>query len=81
MLLDCATPSYAFATPTPLPLQAAFAGGRLTSDGGLPVMQHPQACVLAKHGLLLHLPNDERRFFIMIPIEIVGGTALKSKLP
>jgi hypothetical protein len=36
VLLDCATPSYAFATPTALPLQVAFDGGRLTSDGGLP---------------------------------------------
>ncbi|MDQ5853131.1 MAG: transposase, partial [Chloroflexota bacterium] len=33
---DCATPSYAFATPTLLPVQAAFDGGRLTSDSGLP---------------------------------------------
>lgn len=33
---DYATSTYAFATPTPLPLQAAFDGGRLTSDGGLP---------------------------------------------
>ncbi len=36
VLLDCATPAYAFATPTALPLHAAFDGGRLTSDGGLP---------------------------------------------
>src|SRR3712207_1779701 len=36
VLYDCATPSYAFATPTSLPLHAAFDGGRLTSDGGLP---------------------------------------------
>jgi hypothetical protein len=35
-MLDSATPSYLFATSTPLPLQAAFDGGRLTSDGGLP---------------------------------------------
>jgi hypothetical protein len=35
-MLDSATPSYAFATPTCLPLHAAFDGGRLTSDGGLP---------------------------------------------
>lgn len=36
-MADCATPSYAFATPQlPLPLEAAFDGGRLTSDGGLP---------------------------------------------
>ena len=36
MLLDSATPSYTFATPTSVPLHAAFDGGRLTSDGGLP---------------------------------------------
>ena len=35
MLTNSATPTYSFAT-TPLPLQAAFDGGRLTSDGGLP---------------------------------------------
>jgi hypothetical protein len=32
---DCATPSVRFETPTPLALQAAFDGGRITSDGGL----------------------------------------------
>ena len=31
-----ATSGYTFATATPLPLHAAFDGGRLTSDGGLP---------------------------------------------
>src|ERR687884_512852 len=31
-----ATSDYAFLTATSLPLQAAFDGGRLTSDGGLP---------------------------------------------
>ncbi len=36
MEVDSATPGYTFATATPLPLQAAFDGGRLTSDGGLP---------------------------------------------
>ncbi len=36
VLHDCATSSYAFATATALPLHAAFDGGRLTSDGGLP---------------------------------------------
>src|ERR687886_3046849 len=34
-LADCATPTYDLAT-MPLPLAAAFDGGRLTSDGGLP---------------------------------------------
>lgn len=32
---DCATPSVRFETPTPLALEAAFDGGRLTSDCGL----------------------------------------------
>ncbi len=31
-----ATPTYPFATPTALALEATFDGGRLTSDGGLP---------------------------------------------
>src|ERR671922_399401 len=31
-----ATPTYTFATSTALALEAAFDGGRLTSDGGLP---------------------------------------------
>jgi hypothetical protein len=32
---DCATPKIRFETPTPLALEVAFDGGRLTSDGGL----------------------------------------------
>jgi hypothetical protein len=32
---DCATPPVRFETPTPLALEAAFDGGRITSDGGL----------------------------------------------
>jgi hypothetical protein len=32
---DCATQKIRFETPTPLALEAAFDGGRLTSDGGL----------------------------------------------
>jgi hypothetical protein len=32
---DCATQMIRFETPTPLALEAAFDGGRLTSDGGL----------------------------------------------
>ncbi len=31
-----ATPVYSFATSAALTLEAAFDGGRLTSDGGLP---------------------------------------------
>jgi Transposase DDE domain group 1 len=33
---DSATTPVPFETPTPLPLEAAFDGGRITSDGGLP---------------------------------------------
>src|SRR5215210_8476204 len=32
---DCATQKMRFETPTPLALEAAFDGGRITSDGGL----------------------------------------------
>jgi hypothetical protein len=32
---DCATPTVRFETPTPLALEAAFDGGRVSSDGGL----------------------------------------------
>ena len=32
---DCATPTVHYETPTPLALQAAFDGGRITSEGGL----------------------------------------------
>ena len=36
MSADSATSRYTFAMPAALPLEAAFDGGRLTSDGGLP---------------------------------------------
>src|SRR5919199_946203 len=45
VLLDCATLSDAFATPTALPLEAAFDGGRLTSDGGLPWLAEADAAL------------------------------------
>jgi hypothetical protein len=35
MVRDCATQKTSFETPTALVLEAAFDGGRLTSDGGL----------------------------------------------
>lgn len=44
MPADSATPGYAFAT-TPLPLEAAFDGGRLTSDGGLPWLVEADAAL------------------------------------
>ena len=45
MPADSATPRYPFATPAPLPLEAAFDGGRLTSDGGLPWLAEADAAL------------------------------------
>ena len=45
MSADSATPRYPFATPAPLPLEAAFDGGRLTSDGGLPWLAEAEAAL------------------------------------
>ena len=45
MSADSATPRYTFAMPTPLPLEAAFDGGRLTSDGGLPWLAEADAAL------------------------------------
>lgn len=42
---DSAMPTYRFATETALPLVAAFDGGRLTSDGGLPWVEQAEADV------------------------------------
>jgi len=43
MRSQSATPSYEFATATALALEAAFDGGRLTSDGGLPWLAEAEA--------------------------------------
>ena len=40
-----ATPSYRFAVPALLPLEATFDGGRLTSDGGLPWLGEAEAAL------------------------------------
>jgi hypothetical protein len=40
---DSATPTFSFPTLAPLALDAAFDGGRLTSDGGLPWLAHADA--------------------------------------
>jgi hypothetical protein len=40
---DSAMPTYRFATEPALPLVAAFDGGRLTSDGGLPWVEQAEA--------------------------------------
>src|SRR5688500_6017848 len=40
-----ATPAFRFAVPAPLPLEASFDGGRLTSDGGLPWLDRAESVV------------------------------------
>lgn len=45
---DSATPAYVFATPTSVPLHAAFDGGRLTSDGGLPWLAEADTALLGQ---------------------------------
>ncbi len=40
-----ATPTYRFAVPAPLPLEASFDGGRLTSDGGLPWLHEAETAL------------------------------------
>ncbi len=40
-----ATPTIRFAVPAPLPLEASFDGGRLTSDGGLPWLGEAEAAL------------------------------------
>lgn len=61
MLLDSATPSYAFATPTPVPLHAAFDGGRLTSDGGLPWLAEADAALSLCTLIASFVPEWRRR--------------------
>lgn len=45
MRSQSATPTYEFATATALALEAAFDGGRLTSDGGLPWLAEAEAAI------------------------------------
>jgi hypothetical protein len=42
-MAQAATAATAFAVPAPLPLEASFDGGRLTSDGGLPWVGEAEA--------------------------------------
>ena len=60
MPADSATPRYSFATPTPLPLEAAFDGGRLTSDGGLPWLAEADAALGRCDALVACVPEWRR---------------------
>ncbi len=44
-MAESATRSLQFAVPAPLPLEASFDGGRLTSDGGLPWLGEAEAAL------------------------------------
>ena len=59
--LDSAIPSYAFATATSLPLQAAFDGGRLTSDGGLPWLAQADTALGLCALIAAHVPEWRTR--------------------
>jgi hypothetical protein len=61
VLLDSATPAYVFATATPLPLQAAFDGGRLTSDGGLPWLAEADTALGLSARIATYIPEWRRR--------------------
>jgi hypothetical protein len=54
---DAAAPRYTFPKPTALPLEAAFDGGRLTSEGGPPRL----AAAEAAHGLCAAFARTGRR--------------------
>ena len=55
-----ATASVRFAGPTPLPLEAAFDGGRLTSDGGLPWVAAAEAVLGVCAALAAAVPEWRR---------------------
>jgi hypothetical protein len=57
---DSATSRYTFATPTPLPLEASFDGGRLTSDGGLPWLAEADAALGVCAAFAAHIPEWRR---------------------
>jgi hypothetical protein len=58
---DSATSPLAFATPTALPLEAAFDGGRLTSDGGLPWLAEAEAALGLCAAFAACIPEWRRR--------------------
>jgi Transposase DDE domain group 1 len=61
VLSDSAIPAYAFATATSLPLQAAFDGGRLTSDGGLPWLAQADTALGLCALVAAHVPEWRTR--------------------
>ena len=60
MSTDSATPRYIFATPTALPLEEAFDGGRLPSDGGLPWLAEAEAALGVRAAFAARAPEWRR---------------------
>jgi hypothetical protein len=57
---DCATPKTRFETETPLALEAAFDGGRLTSDGGIAWLAEVDSKMGLCEAIAEHLPEWRR---------------------
>jgi hypothetical protein len=58
---DCAAQKIRFETPTPLALEAAFDGGRLTSDGGLTWLAQVDRELGVCEAMSEHLPEWRKR--------------------
>ena len=58
---DCATSTVRFETPTPLALEAAFDGGRITSDGGLPWLARADSELGLCEAISEHVPEWRKR--------------------
>jgi hypothetical protein len=58
---DCATQKIRFETPTPLALEAAFDGGRLTSDGGLTWLAEVDKELGVCQAMAKHIPEWRSR--------------------
>ena len=58
---DCATHKIRFETPTPLALEAAFDGGRLTSDGGLTWLAEVDEELGVCQAMAQHIPEWRTR--------------------
>jgi Transposase DDE domain group 1 len=57
---DSPTPTFTFHTLAPLALEAAFDGGRLTSDGGLAWLAHADAEIGVCAEIAAHVPDRRR---------------------
>lgn len=60
-MADCATSKTHFETPTKLALEAAFDGGRLTSDGGLTWLAGTDAELGVCEAMAKHMPEWRKR--------------------